>query len=127
MNLPSWLSNAYQNYFQQTQDVNNKPYQQYGGQTVATPTADQYGATWLANRGASGQMDSQVAQQAALQGIVGGQYSVNPTQSPYLGMQTYVGQNAYQGQNPYLDSMINQSNKQITNAYDTSVAPQLAA
>jgi len=48
VNLPSWLSNAYRNYFQQTQNANNKPYQQYGGPTVAGPTGNQQNALALA-------------------------------------------------------------------------------
>lgn len=94
---------------------------------MAAPTADQNAALALARGSVWGQSASQQAQQGALQGIANGQFNVNPMQNPYQGVQTHVGQNAYQGQNPYLDSMINQSNKQITNAYSNTVAPQLAA
>jgi len=29
--LPAWLANQYQGFFNQTNAVNNKPYQSYGG------------------------------------------------------------------------------------------------
>lgn len=67
------------------------------------------------------------AQQSALTGIVNGQYSVNPSANPWLGQTTTVGSNPYEGQNPQLQSMINQANTNITNAYQNATAPSTAA
>lgn len=36
--LPAFLQNAYQQFFQQTNDVNSKPYQSYDGQLNAGPS-----------------------------------------------------------------------------------------
>ena len=44
-----------------------------------------------------------------------------------MGATTQVGTNAYMGQNPQLQSMIDQSNQQITNAYQNATAPSTAA
>jgi hypothetical protein len=62
-----------------------------------------------------------------LQGIANGQFNVNPSANPWMGAQTQVGTNQYIGQNPQLQSMINQANTNITNAYSNNVAPQTAA
>lgn len=62
-------------------------------------------------------------QAQALQGIAGGQFSVNPSSNAYLGATTNVGSNPYMGQNPQLQSMINQANTNLTNTYQNAVAP----
>jgi hypothetical protein len=59
----------------------------------------------------------------ALQGVASGQFSVNPSANPYLGQTTNVGTNPYQGSNPQLQSMLNQANTNITNAYQNTTAP----
>lgn len=85
MNLPTWLSNAYQNYFQQTQDVNNKSYQQYGGPTVAPINQNQYTAEQWAQQGSAGALPTQAGQTNALQNVIGGQFNVNPSSNPWMG------------------------------------------
>lgn len=103
------------------------PYQQYPGQLTADLNGNQYLAEQWAQQGSAGALPTQAGQTNALQNVIGGQFNVSPSANPWMGATTQVGSNPYMGQNPQLQSMINQANTNLTNAYNTSVAPQLAA
>lgn len=57
--LPAWLSNAYTDFFNQTNQVNAKPYRPYDGQLNAAPTAAQNDAQQIAAAGARYQLPGQ--------------------------------------------------------------------
>jgi len=125
--IPEWLSNDYQSFINQTNAANAKPYMQYGGQLNAAPTSQQQYAGNLAQMGAGYNLPGQAQQLQALAGVTNGQFSVTPTTNPYLGQTTNVGTNAYAGPNKYLDSMVADSNQNITDAYNQNAVPALAA
>lgn len=58
---------------------------------------------------------SNPAQYQALAGVLAGNQNVTATASPYS------------GQNPYLDSVIGNSNKDVTDSYNQNAVPALAA
>jgi hypothetical protein len=94
---------------------------------VAAPTAYQNQALGIAQGGALEGSPTQIAQNNALLGVAGGQFNVNPSANPLYGATTQVGTNPFIGNNPQLQAMIAASNKNITDAYSNTTAPQLAA
>jgi hypothetical protein len=67
----------------------------------------------IAGAGARGNQQGQIAQTNALNGIMQGSQNVNAQTSPYL------------GQNSYLDGVVNDSNRDITNSYLQGAGVQL--
>jgi hypothetical protein len=125
--LPAWLANSYQQFFNQTNQVNAKPYQSYGGSLNAAPNEFQNDAGALAQMGANYQLPGQSTALNGLTNLINGAQNVKASANPYLGMTTNVGTNAYSGSNPYLESMVNNSNRNITDSYNQNAVPALAA
>jgi hypothetical protein len=105
------LTQDYQQFVGQTNAINNKPYQAYTSPLNAGMSEGQTSAYINAINNSR----SNPAQYQALAGLVAGNQNVNATPSPYS------------GQNPYLDSVIGNSNKDVTDAYNQNAVPALAA
>jgi hypothetical protein len=125
--LPDWLVNNYQSFIRQTNDVNNKPYQSYGGQLNAGPSQGQQLAGALAQQGATYGLPGQASQVNGLTGLMSGDFNTTTKANPYGGKTTHIGINPYAGQNTYLDKMVANSNQNITDAYNQNAVPALAA
>jgi hypothetical protein len=120
--VPAWLQSDYTDFINQTNAANAKPYQQYSGQLNAAPSGSQNYAGQIAGQGASYQLPGQQMQISALGNVLDGSNYVSPTANPVLN-QT----NPYAGQNAYLNNMVADSNKNITDAYNQNAVPALAA
>lgn len=92
------------------------PYQGYGGPTVAGFNQDQVNSFDMVRDQAANNAGSQANAGDFLNQTISGANA-----NPYLGQTG--GTNQYAGQNPYLDQMVNDSNRDITDAYSNSTLP----
>ena len=125
--IPSWLSNDYQSFINQTNAANAKPYQSYDGQLNAAPSDVQNAVGQWASYGVGYGLPGQQQQQSNLTALTNGGYNVNAVANPYGNHGTSIAANPYAGQNTYLDSMVANSNQNITDAYNQNAVPALAA
>jgi hypothetical protein len=118
--VPSYVKPYAESLMSRAGDLSTKPYTPYTGQRIAGLNPfHQTGLDMTAQRAYQGSPLVGAAQNNAQ----------NTLNNNYLdtGLQLAGQMNAYQGENPYLDSMIGQSHKNITNQYLNTINPQLAA
>lgn len=101
--VPDWVRPYAEQFMAKSTEVANKPYEAYGGKTIAdlNPYQSQ-GLTAQAQRGASGSPINQAAGAELTKTLGGG----------------------YLNANPYLDQMVNSAQGDMTRAYNESVVPQ---
>jgi hypothetical protein len=125
---PEWLNPYWQNYVNSGMSLANQPTPQYGGMTVAPPSSQQYqGTDMLTGIATEGTPTFNAGQSALVHHATGGAPDPYATMmNPVMGMgNPYMGAvNPYQGDNPYLQSVIDASNQDITDAYSTGTAAQ---
>lgn len=101
--IPEWMKPYAENFMKKSQEVADKPYQAYGGQTVADLNPYQtQGLNAQAQRGASGSPINQAAGSELTKTLGGG----------------------YLNNNPYLTDLVNSAQGDMTRAYNESVVPQ---
>jgi len=102
--IPAWMKPYAQDYMQRAQDLSNKPYQAYGGQTVAgMDPRTQQGLNMQAQYGQQGTAAGNAGQQE-YQNVLGGQY---------------LGANS----NPYLSGQIDAAQQDVVRNYNTAIKP----
>lgn len=113
------------------QQIGNMEYQPYPYAMTAGFSPYQFaGFDMTADRAMNSDLPWQA--ESALGGVLGGGNWYGPQQTdvgwnPMTGAQTQVGANPYAGANPYLEQNINSTLDDITQRFNTSVAPSMAA
>src|SRR5690606_16992230 len=118
--------------------VARQPFMPYQGQMVAGLTPDQQRAQEMVRQRA-GNTATLDAGTGFVQGLLGGQGQFQGQENPYLGQTSQVGQNSligattnvgtnqFAGSNPYLGQMIDQSSRDVTDAFNRSEVPNMMA
>jgi hypothetical protein len=101
--IPEWMRPYAESFMQKSQEVANKPYEAYGGKTVADFNPYQ-------TQGLTAQ---------AMRGLVGS--DINRAAGSEL-QKTLSG--GYLNANPYMDQMVQQVQGDLTRSYNESVVPQ---
>lgn len=102
--LPGWMQPYAQSYLNQSSGYANRPYQAYGGQTVA-------GLDPMTLQGMN--MTQGLATGGTQEGNAGSQLLTDTLSGKYMGA------------NPYLDSQVQQAQADTVNAYNTVAKPQM--
>jgi hypothetical protein len=126
--LPTWAQPYAQQLLQRSSDLSNTTIPQYSGQLTAGLSDAQQGGIANTNAAASGAQSNADAATQYYQQLMGGSgYSAS---NPYTGDVTASNAAAAfadPSNNPYLKSVVDASNKQITDAYSNVTAPTTLA
>lgn len=147
---PAWAVPHFQSGLQLAERVARQQFMPYQGQMVAGLTPDQERAQEMVRQQA-GNTATLDAGTGFVQGLLGGQGQYRGALNPYLGQTTSVGQNnligrsapvgsnaymgattdvgtnQFAGSNPYLGQMIEQSSRDVTDAFNRSEVPNMMA
>lgn len=135
---PAWAVPHFQTGLQLAGRVARQPFMPYQGQMVAGLTPDQERAQEMVRQRA-GNTAALDAGTGFVRGLLGGQGQFQGQENPYLGQTSQVGQNSligattnvgtnqFAGSNPYLGQMIDQSSRDVTDAFNRSEVPNMMA
>lgn len=123
---PSWAVPHYQSLINQSAALARRPYTPYTGEQVAGLTPQQLVAQQMVTDRALGPSAVDSGTGFARE-LLGGQGQFQGAANPYQGQATSVGSNPFAGSNPHLGQMIDQSLRDVTDAYNRSAVPSMMA